>query len=154
MNIAHHIATLGPIGRTLPAPGSWGSLVALVSGYVIASYGFVAIAAATILVTMVGFWACEVYGRDTGKKDASEVIIDEVAGMWSVLLVTPLTLEGYVAAFLAFRLFDITKPFPVNKAEAIPGGAGVMADDLVAGGIAGLVMLVLLQYGIITWPAP
>ena len=95
-----------------------------------------------------------VYGRDTGKKDASEVIIDEVAGMWSVLLVTPLTLEGYVAAFLAFRLFDITKPFPVNKAEAIPGGAGVMADDLVAGGIAGLVMLVLLQYGILTWPAP
>ena len=55
-------------------------------------------------------------------KDASEVIIDEVAGMWSVLLVTPLTLEGYVAAFLAFRLFDITKPFPVNKAEAIQAG--------------------------------
>ena len=72
------------------------------TGYVIASYGFVAITAATILVTMVGFWACEVYGRDTGKKDASEVIIDEVAGMWSVLLVTPLTLRVMLRPSLPF----------------------------------------------------
>ena len=76
------------------------------------------LAFSTLVVLFVGVWASSKYD-ETGKKDASEVVIDEVAGQWSVLLVAPLSIEAFIAAFLLFRFFDIIKPFPVNKAEAI-----------------------------------
>ena len=106
---------------------------------------------ATFIALFVGIWAASVYEAVSGKKDASEVVIDEVAGQWSVLLITPLSPIGFLAAFIFFRLFDITKPFPVNKAEAIQGGMGVMADDMVAGLLAGACMIILLQYGLLEW---
>ena len=102
---------------------------------------------ATIIALVAGLWSAGIYEAVTNKKDASEVIIDEVAGQWSVLLVAPLTIEGFIAAFLLFRFFDITKPFPVNKAEKIPGAIGVMVDDIVAGGLAGIGILALLLSG-------
>lgn len=108
-------------------------------------------AIATFIALFVGIWAASVYEAVSGKKDASEVVIDEVAGQWSVLLITPLSPMGFLAAFIFFRLFDITKPFPVNKAEAIKGGMGVMADDMVAGMLAGACMIIMLQYGLLEW---
>ena len=149
--LALSIATLGPIGTALPAPGTFGSLTALISGYFILSAGWIYMAIATFIALFVGIWAASVYEAVSGKKDASEVVIDEVAGQWSVLLITPLSPIGFLAAFIFFRLFDITKPFPVNKAEAIPGGMGVMADDMVAGLLAGACMIILLQYGLLEW---
>ena len=149
--LALSIATLGPIGTALPAPGTFGSLAALISGYFILSAGWIYMAIATFIALFVGIWAASVYEAVSGKKDASEVVIDEVAGQWSVLLITPLSPIGFLAAFIFFRLFDITKPFPVNKAEAIPGGMGVMADDMVAGLLAGACMIILLQYGLLEW---
>ena len=149
--LALSIATLGPIGTALPAPGTFGSLAALISGYFILSAGWIYMAIATFIALFVGIWAASVYEAVSGKKDASEVVIDEVAGQWSVLLITPLSPLGFLAAFLFFRLFDITKPFPVNKAEAIKGGMGVMADDMVAGMLAGACMIILLQYGLLEW---
>ena len=148
--LALFIATLGPLGTKLPAPGSWGSLAALLMGAVILSYGWLAMAAATMAALLIGIWASDIYHKQTGKKDASEVIIDEVAGQWSVLLVAPLSLEGFIIAFALFRFFDILKPFPVNKAEQIEGAIGVMADDIVAGGLAAMIMLALLAGGIIS----
>ena len=148
--LALFIATLGPLGTKLPAPGSWGSLAALLMGAVILSYGWLAMAAATMAALLIGIWASDIYHKQTGKKDASEVIIDEVAGQWSVLLVAPLSLEGFIIAFALFRFFDILKPFPVNKAEQIEGAIGVMADDIVAGGLAAMIMLTLLAGGIIS----
>ena len=149
--LALSIATLGPIGTALPAPGTFGSLAALISGYFILSAGWIYMAIATFIALFVGIWAASVYEAVSGKKDASEVVIDEVAGQWSVLLITPLSPLGFLAAFIFFRLFDITKPFPVNKAEAIKGGMGVMADDMVAGLLAGACMIILLQYGLLEW---
>ena len=149
--LALSIATLGPIGTALPAPGTFGSLAALISGYFILSAGWIYMAIATFIALFVGIWAASVYEAVSGKKDASEVVIDEVAGQWSVLLITPLSPIGFLAAFIFFRLFDITKPFPVNKAEAIKGGMGVMADDMVAGLLAGACMIILLQYGLLEW---
>ena len=149
--LALSIATLGPIGTALPAPGTFGSLAALISGYFILSAGWIYMAVATFIALFVGIWAASVYEAVSGKKDASEVVIDEVAGQWSVLLITPLSPIGFLAAFIFFRLFDITKPFPVNKAEAIKGGMGVMADDMVAGMLAGACMIILLQYGLLEW---
>ena len=145
--LACFIATLGPIGTNLPAPGTWGSLFALITGYFLLSHSWIMLTFATIIALVAGLWSAGIYEAVTNKKDASEVIIDEVAGQWSVLLVAPLTIEGFIAAFLLFRFFDITKPFPVNKAEKIPGAIGVMVDDIVAGGLAGIGILALLLSG-------
>ena len=148
-NLALFIATLGPIGKSFPAPGTVGSAIAVFFAYFILQAGFFAMAAATLIVVIVGVWAANIYEAESGKKDASEVIIDEVAGQWSVLLITPLSPIGFLAAFLLFRLFDITKPFPVKQVESLPGGFGVMADDIAAGFIAGFVMILLMANGVI-----
>ena len=137
-----NLATLGPIGHMRPAPGTIGSLVALGTGYMIASFSLGVLVAAILAVAILGIFAAERYGQRTGKKDASEVIIDEVAGQWIPLVIIPLEVEWYVAAFLLFRFFDISKIGPVGHAEKFTGGIGVMADDLVAGILTAVVLWV------------
>ena len=102
-----NLATLGPIGHLRPAPGTIGSFVALGTGYLIASFSLGVLVAAILAISILGIFAAERYGQRTGKKDASEVIIDEVAGQWSVLLVTPMSLEGFIIAFCLFRFFQV-----------------------------------------------
>ena len=139
------LATLGPLGRSLPAPGTAGSLFALVTGFFLAKGGILVLLPALLLVTIIGVCAADAYSHLTGKHDAGEVIIDEVAGQWLVLLCISPNLDTalwwYAAGFLLFRLFDILKPWPVSAAERLPGGIGVMADDLVAGTLAGIALL-------------
>ena len=135
-----NLATLGPIGYVRPAPGTIGALVALGTGYMIASFSLGVLVAAILAVAILGIFAAERYGQHTGKKDASEVIIDEVAGQWIPLVIIPLEVEWYVAAFLLFRFFDISKIGPVGHAEKFTGGIGVMTDDLVAGILTALVL--------------
>ncbi len=135
-----NLATLGPIGHLRPAPGTIGSLVALGTGYLIASFSLGVLVAGILVLSIMGIFAAERYGQSTGKKDASEVIIDEVAGQWIPLVIIPLEIEWYIAAFLLFRFFDISKIGPVGHAERFAGGVGVMADDLVAGILAALVL--------------
>ena len=139
------LATLGPIGRYLPAPGTAGSITALITGFVLAKHGFMILFSALLLITILGVFAADAYSQLTGTDDAGEVIIDEVAGQWLVLLCIPpnidLALFWYVAGFVLFRLFDILKPWPVSAAEGLPGGIGVMADDMVAGTLAGMALL-------------
>ena len=135
-----NLATLGSIGYLRPAPGTIGSLVALVTGYLIARFSLGVLVAAILAISILGIFAAERYGQITGKKDASEVIIDEVAGQWIPLVIIPLEIEWYIAAFLLFRFFDISKIGPVGHAEKFTGGVGVMADDLVAGIMAALVL--------------
>lgn len=138
------IATLGPIGF-LPAPGTAGSLAALVAGWFIATQGYLVLALASLAALLIGIIASETYSQMSNTKDASEVIIDEVAGQWVVLLCIPPLIEGallwYIAAFILFRFFDITKIGPVGMAEKLGGGIGIMADDIVAGGLAGICLL-------------
>ena len=146
-NIWHQIATLGPIGHMRPAPGTLGSLVGIISGVAFMQISSYLLEFAILIVIFVGIKAADIYCRDMGKKDASEVIIDEVAGQWLPLLVIPTdqSWPAYCAwvllAFVLFRFFDITKLGPIGMAERIAGGAGVIADDLVAGVFAGIVVL-------------
>ena len=139
------LATLGPIGRYLPAPGTVGSVTALITGFFLAKTGFIILFSALLLVTILGVLAADAYSQLTGTDDAGEVIIDEVAGQWLVLLCIPPNIDSalfwYVAGFVLFRLFDILKPWPVSAAEGLPGGIGVMADDVVAGTLAGMALL-------------
>jgi phosphatidylglycerophosphatase A len=78
-----------------------------------------------------------------GRKDPSEVVIDEFVGMLVAFLWLPVTWQSLVAAFLLFRLFDIWKPFPAGRFEKLSGGLGIMADDLVAGIYANLTYHIL-----------
>ena len=103
---------------------------------------------ATLLVCLLGVLAAGRYQTVTSRHDAPEVVIDEVAGQWIALLAVPLDWRWYLLAFLLFRLFDILKPEPVRMAENLPGGIGVMADDIVAGMLAAACLLLIRWWGI------
>ncbi|MDC1019713.1 phosphatidylglycerophosphatase A [Alphaproteobacteria bacterium] len=142
------IATLGPIGY-LPAPGTAGSLVAAIIGVFITIYfGIMTLVVMIVIAALVSFPAIDAHHALTGKHDNKEIIIDEVVGQWLVFLAIPLTpLWGwnYILlvglAFILFRVFDILKPPPVSTAEELPGAAGVIADDVMAGVLAGVLIM-------------
>ena len=112
-------------GLIHPAPGTWGTL------------------AATLLF-ILGCWVCDKTARDLGVHDFGEIVWDEFLGVWLVLAYLPPalwtrwgTLLCYLAAFLLFRLFDITKPPPIRQIDRhTPGGLGIMLDDVLAAGYA------------------
>lgn len=96
------------------------------------------------LVFVLGVLASDSVCRQLKTHDHGAVVVDEFVGQWLVLLLAPVTLGGWLAAFLLFRLFDISKPWPARAADRhIHGGIGVMLDDVLAAGYA---MLVLLAY--------
>ena len=142
------IATLGPIGK-LPAPGTAGSVVAVITGLYLMSFGPLILGFGCLIVLVIGTIASEHYTRITGRKDPSEVIIDEVAGQWSVLLCipygTPDMLIWVGAGFLLFRFFDILKPWPISYLDKhVHGGFGIMIDDVLAGLFAVGIIHILL----------
>ena len=137
------LATLGPVGFFKPAPGSWGSAAAVVLAAILAMLSPWLLEIATLLVCLLGVLAAGRYQTVTSRHDAPEVVIDEVAGQWIALLAVPLDWRWYLLAFLLFRLFDIVKPGPVRMAENLPGGIGVMADDIVAGVFAAVCLLLI-----------
>lgn len=126
------------------APGTWGSLAALPFAWVIVSLaGPIGLAAAAVAVFGLGCWAAGRYADASGSADPGAVVIDEVAGQWLVLVAAPLSLPGYAAGFLLFRLLDIVKPWPASWADRkLKGGFGIMADDVLAAGY-GLVLMYL-----------
>jgi phosphatidylglycerophosphatase A len=95
--------------------------------------------AVTAAVTVIGTWSSTVVEKDWGK-DSSRVVIDEVAGMCISLLFVPITVQWIVTALVLFRFFDIVKPLYIRKAEALPGGWGVMTDDILAGVYSNIVL--------------
>ena len=138
-----NLATLGPVGRIRPAPGTWGSAAALLPAAALALGGNWLLEVGVVIACIIGVKAADIYEAHSGKKDASEVVIDELAGQWIALLVVPLDWRWWLAAFVLFRLFDIVKPGPVRMAERLHGGLGVMADDVVAGVLAAALLLVV-----------
>jgi len=135
IRLAPVISTWFGIGR-LPGPsGTWGSLAALPPAALLMWLGGPwLLALALLLVTLLGWWASEIYGQHCGMADAPEVVVDEVAGQWLPLLFLPFEPAAWLAAFGAFRFFDIAKPWPVGYVDrSLQGGFGVMADDILAG---------------------
>jgi phosphatidylglycerophosphatase A len=138
------IATAGGAGYSPVAPGTAGTLVAAVLLWLVPlSTG--ALLAATALVIAVGIWAGARVERAAGRKDPGVVVIDEVAGMMISVLAVPRTVPVLVAAFVLFRVFDVVKPPPAHRLQALPGGLGIMVDDLIAGAYALLVIVVARQ---------
>ena len=104
---------------------------------------------ALLAVILIGTWAADVAERALEVKDPGAIVVDEVAGMTLSVLLVPLTPTTLVAGFVLFRIFDVAKPFPANVAQRLPGGLGVMLDDLVAGLYALLLLLLARRIG---WP--
>jgi phosphatidylglycerophosphatase A len=139
---ASWLATWFGAGLLPAAPGTWGSLAALPFAWVILTGpGPWALLAAAAIVFALGLWASGRYISGRDDKDPAAVVIDEVAGQWLALtLAAPGDVWQFAVGFLLFRLFDISKPWPAGYAERrLPGGLGIMADDLVAGAYAAIV---------------
>ena len=147
--LAVGLATVGPVGFAPIAPGTAGSVVGLGLFWLVRSTGSTWLEVTVLLaVTVVGVAAAYTAEAKYRQQDPGLIVIDEVAGMLVTLLVVPVGLGGALIGFFAFRLFDIVKPFPARQAERLPGGWGVMVDDLVAGIYAqGLLRLVLWMGG-------
>ncbi len=97
----------------------------------------------TVFITGLGVWVSDKVESDWGS-DSSKVVIDEVAGMCISLLFVPVTVKYLVIGFVLFRFFDIVKPLFIKKAEALPGGWGVMADDVLAGVFANILLQMIV----------
>ncbi len=131
------------------APGTWGSAVGLLLAWPWwggSSVGLQVAAAAIVLV--LGVWAGEEVAYRLGDKDPSLVVIDEIAGMWVTLIALPWNPVTVTVGFFMFRLFDVFKPYPARDLERVPGGWGIMLDDIVAGIYANLAVRVVL----LVWP--
>jgi phosphatidylglycerophosphatase A len=99
--------------------------------------------AATLLA---GIWAAQAMSAP-GDKDPKRCVIDEFAGVWTTCILLPATWGWLLAAFVVFRALDIAKPFGIRRLERLPGGLGIMADDLAAG-IAGALVLNAIYWGL------
>ncbi|MEL6648957.1 MAG: phosphatidylglycerophosphatase A [Pseudomonadota bacterium] len=162
--IAYLIATTGLVGHLKPAPGTWGSLVALPLAWGLhALGGTLLLLCATILFFVIGVWATAHVTNGASDHDPSYVVIDEVVGQWIALLPVSIGLThsganvldlwpGWVAAFVLFRLFDITKIGPIGWADRRNDAMGVMLDDVIAGIFAGLGVgaLAYLAHGVLS----
>ncbi|MDL2316518.1 phosphatidylglycerophosphatase A [Desulfovibrio sp. OttesenSCG-928-A18] len=134
-------------GKSPVAPGTCGSLVAIIlAPLVFMPLPWSARILLLLLVLVTGSVAATRAEQLLQKKDPSEVVIDEVLGQWLTCLpFASLGFWEYVAAFVLFRIFDISKPWPVRKLEQIGGGLGVMLDD-VAAGIYAMICLAILHW--------
>jgi phosphatidylglycerophosphatase A len=146
------VATFFGAGLGKPGPGTWGSVaafllwaVAAIVFHVQAQTLLILLLVGISLSTALGIPAATIAARESGRHDPGFVVIDEVAGQWITLLWSPADWRHGLIALVLFRLFDITKPFPVRRLERLPEGWGIVCDDLGAGlyalGVASLLRL-------------
>lgn len=114
------------------ASGTFGSFAALVIYFIPGFENLFVMIPAIVLFVVYGIYVGNKFEKLYGK-DPSECTIDEVVGMWITLLFLPKTIIVAFAAFFIWRLFDIIKPYPARKLEILPGGLGIMIDDVIAG---------------------
>ena len=128
------ISTVGTVGRFSKMPGTLGSIVGTVIWLAFRGVPLVGILA----VILIGTIASDIYAKKIEVADPSECVIDEVTGVWLASFALPLNFA--IVALVLFRIIDITKPGPVKWMERLPGGFGIMADDLLGGVIVNLLL--------------
>jgi phosphatidylglycerophosphatase A len=146
------IATFFGAGLGKPGPGTYGSVAAMLL-WSLAGIGLdinpqlllMLLGAGIIFSIALGVPAATIAARESGRHDPGFVVIDEVAGQWITLLFSPADWRHGLIALILFRLFDITKPFPIRRLERLPEGWGIVFDDVAAGlyalGVASLLRL-------------
>jgi phosphatidylglycerophosphatase A len=138
------LATLFGVGKLPKAPGTWGTLATIPIGILLMWLGPFWHMGACVFLLPVSILAAEAYERFHDSHDASEVVIDEVIGFLITLAWLPLTWQTLALGFVIFRVLDIFKPFPISYLDRkVPGGVGVIVDDVLAGVIANLVLQII-----------
>lgn len=127
---AELIATLCYAGYAPIASGTVGTMLAMALYYVVVKDNAILCAAAATITLALGFVASGVHEKYAGKKDPHEIIIDEAAGVFIMYLFIPFSLKLFIIGFFIYRLLDILKPPPLRQLERLPGGAGIMLDDI------------------------
>lgn len=155
MKIPQMIGTVVGVGYIRPAPGTWGSLVALPWAWLLHVIGgFPLLVLALVIGFFKGWWATGKMTAGKDDHDPSEIVVDEVVGQWIALMpisyaawsmdISILAMwPGWIAAFALFRFFDITKLGPIGWADRRGDPLGVMLDDVIAGIFAAIGVLVL-----------
>jgi len=154
------------LGRLPVAPGTWGSLPPAVAFGLMCSLNVPPVAISIVMAALVlaGSVACVAFApaaiAATGKNDPGEVVADELAGQAVTFLLSPfLALNAAspkqiwitaLAGFVLFRIFDISKPWPISSLEKLPAGWGILADDLLAGVFAWVVLQICIKLFIVT----
>ncbi len=151
----HRIAALGfGTGKLPVAPGTWGAALAALMAvpliWVDSNLARFVLIAAAITFSFICAKAVDMFADEWGE-DPGFVVADEMVGMWLTLVGNPLTLGNYAIGFLLFRFFDIAKPLGVRRLESIPGGWGVVLDDVLAGVYANIVLQLINLFFQLNW---
>ncbi|GAA7311763.1 phosphatidylglycerophosphatase A [Helicobacter pylori] len=133
-------------GYSKKAPGTIGSLVALLLGLPILIFSANTLFLGAIFVGLIAIAQIDKEEEETKRHDSSYIVIDELVGMWLAMAISGLSLAGVVLSFIFFRIYDITKPSLIGKIDKeVKGGLGVVADDALAGVLAGLSALLVIN---------
>ncbi|KAA6503873.1 phosphatidylglycerophosphatase A [Helicobacter pylori] len=133
-------------GYSKKAPGTIGSLVALLLGLPVLIFSANTLFLGAIFVGLIAITQIDKEEEETKRHDSSYIVIDELVGMWLAMAISGLSLAGVVLSFIFFRIYDITKPSLIGKIDKeVKGGLGVVADDALAGVLAGLSVLLVIH---------
>ncbi|AHN41952.1 phosphatidylglycerophosphatase A family protein [Helicobacter pylori] len=133
-------------GYSKKAPGTIGSLVALLLGLPVLIFSANTLFLAAILIGLIAIAQIDKEEEESKIHDSSYIVIDELVGMWLAMAISGLSLAGVVLSFIFFRIYDITKPSLIGKIDKeVKGGLGVVADDALAGVLAGLSALLAIN---------
>ncbi|WRC29662.1 phosphatidylglycerophosphatase A [Helicobacter pylori] len=133
-------------GYSKKAPGTIGSLVALLLGLPVLIFSANTLFLAAVLIGLIAITQIDKEEEESKIHDSSYIVIDELVGMWLAMAISGLSLAGVILSFIFFRIYDITKPSLIGKIDKeIKGGLGVVADDALAGVLAGLSVLLAIN---------
>ncbi|MCQ2715551.1 phosphatidylglycerophosphatase A [Helicobacter pylori] len=133
-------------GYSKKAPGTIGSLVALLLGLPILIFSANTLFLGAVFVGLIAIAQIDKEEEETKRHDSSYIVIDELVGMWLAMAISGLSLAGVVLSFIFFRIYDITKPSLIGRIDKeVKGGLGVVADDALAGVLAGLSVLLVIH---------
>ena len=143
-----HLLALGFGSGLVPvAPGTMGTVVAVLLYLPLAELDLVTYVLVAVAVAVVGIWLCEVTARDLGVHDHPSIVWDEIAGYLVTMVGAPTGWQWIILGFLLFRLFDISKPWPIRTIDRrVAGGLGIMLDDILAGIFAALCLQLLYRF--------
>ncbi|WQW38711.1 phosphatidylglycerophosphatase A [Helicobacter pylori] len=133
-------------GYSKKAPGTMGSLVALLLGLPVLIFSANTLFLGAIFIGLIAITQIDKEEEESKIHDSSYIVIDELVGMWLAMAISGLSLAGVVLSFIFFRIYDITKPSLIGRIDKeVKGGLGVVADDALAGVLAGLSALLVIH---------
>ncbi|AEN16912.1 phosphatidyl glycerophosphatase A [Helicobacter pylori SNT49] len=133
-------------GYSKKAPGTIGSLVALLLGLPVLIFSANTLFLGAVLIGLIAIAQIDKEEEESKIHDSSYIVIDELVGMWLAMAISGLSLAGVVLSFIFFRIYDITKPSLIGRIDKeVKGGLGVVADDALAGVLAGLSVLLVIH---------